>query len=61
MGNLPKSEPLLAQKRNTANFFRATLRGPASTCHRSVYVAEHHSAWAASSQISNDSKRATLG
>jgi len=25
---LPKSEPFLAQKRNTTNFFRAMLRGP---------------------------------
>jgi hypothetical protein len=26
MGNLPKSEPLLAQKRNTTNFFQTMSR-----------------------------------
>jgi hypothetical protein len=58
---LPKSEPLLAQKRNTTNFFRTTLRDPANTCRRWLYVAEHHLAVARDSQFLTAASASTQG
>jgi hypothetical protein len=61
MGNLPKSEPLLAQKRNTTNFFLANALRPRRHPTSMVYVAEHHSISARYSRLQMAASAATLG